>query len=221
MLGIDAPLVLPNENFDGFAARMAIAGVLPSGLHAGRFAIALEPIDVGRVGRAVVSGAVPCSVRMLSESHRAADVDPGSAARLLSGSGAASLLWVQPAGQRTVADIAVCLVNFGGGAPPGQTIVKVKKDGGVAGDSTTQCTFTYMIFAESETVYDAAHTLKNADGSDAVLLTPVQRRSPVGAYLQPADGTLGEARFNAATGLWQLMTVYREVLDTGGCGSGG
>ena len=48
VLGVDGPLIGPEENDDEFSARVALRGAIPAiADHFGRFAITLEPIPAG------------------------------------------------------------------------------------------------------------------------------------------------------------------------------
>ena len=57
VLGIDGPLITPAANAGQFRQRPAFAGSSPTiAGHAGKFAVALEPIKSGKIGRCIVSG---------------------------------------------------------------------------------------------------------------------------------------------------------------------
>jgi hypothetical protein len=85
---------------------------------------------------------------------------------------------------------------------PSCYLVKVLLDGGVAGDSTTRCTFTYAIYRRGGVVTDV-------DDQLAKLLTPAAARTSVGTYTAAADGTGGMAAI-APDGTWLLLAALDE-----------
>lgn len=122
VLGLTSPLFLPHEALASFQAQVAIAGVTPTTDHTGKFAILLEPIPNGKLGRAAIDGVVVVRVKMNSEGDRYADVLPGNGLRLQSAAaGALSLLWVQPVAQRDDPTIAWVIGRFGGAGGTAQT----------------------------------------------------------------------------------------------------
>ncbi len=120
VLAIASPIITPNVNADAFKERVALRGVLPEARHKGRFAVLLEPAAVGALARAVVGGVCSVRVQMANENDCYAEVQPGATAQLVSGSsGAAYLLWVQPAAEREVPDVAWTIARLG--VPAGYT----------------------------------------------------------------------------------------------------
>lgn len=140
ILGVDGPLLTPTENEGEWLNQPTLVGSTPTTAHAGRMAILLEPAVEGRIARAVVSGVCQARVRMLSESHRLADVDPGATGQLLSGTaGAVQILWAEPVEDRVDPTIARAVVRIGGaGADAGRLNARViawqavRSSGGVA-----------------------------------------------------------------------------------------
>jgi hypothetical protein len=203
VLGISAPLFTHTDNADEFKNRVALSGVKPTAAaHLGKFAILLEPMKDGAIGRACVSGVCPARIYIEEDWHQYADVEDNQPAHLKSRpSGAAQILWKET-GEGADKWAIVRL-----GTPSSDLfIVKVKKDGGVAGDDTTDCTFTYSIH-----MLDAA-TLTNplAEG-----LTPKRKRLPKTTYIAGGDSTWGMATFKNES--WSLLDVYEELPDTSVC----
>jgi hypothetical protein len=65
-------------------------------------------------------------------------------------------------------------------------------DGGVAGDTSTTCTFTYTVYdLDKETILD-----KNADGEQATLMTPEKSRLVKVKYTTPSSYNLGLAFYD-------------------------
>jgi hypothetical protein len=125
ILGVTGPIISRADNVATFQDRIALRGVTPTSAHAGRFVVLVDAIPNGTIGRAYVSGACLARVRMLDEAHTLADVDDGSAAQLVSGeTGAASLVWVEPIGERADPTIAWTLIRFGGGGGGGSVTIE-------------------------------------------------------------------------------------------------
>ncbi len=117
-LEIAGPIFEPSDNLDEFKSRVAVSGVAPVDDRRGRFAILLEPMADGAMGKACILGSCVTRVEMLDESHTFADTVDGRMDALVSGSsGAAQLLWVQPEAQRDVPEIAWAIARLG---PPVQ-----------------------------------------------------------------------------------------------------
>ena len=95
VLGIDGPVIGPDDNLVEFQGRLTLSGVTPvAGMHDGRFVILLDPLGAGRIGRACASGLTVARVDVSDVSHGYADIDDGDASHLASGdSGAAAILW--------------------------------------------------------------------------------------------------------------------------------
>ncbi|MBN2584881.1 MAG: hypothetical protein JXL80_17585 [Planctomycetes bacterium] len=102
VLGIDGPLIIPENNEEEFADRVVMSGVtatLPD--HLGRFVILLEPLAAGQeggegdVGLACASGVCPAKLNVTNENHRFADIDHEEGVGFLTTrpSGAATILW--------------------------------------------------------------------------------------------------------------------------------
>ncbi len=204
VLGISAPLFTPTDNADEFKNRVAITGVKPTTAHLGNFAILLEPMKNGAIARACVSGVCPARIYIEEEWHQYADVEDNQPAHLKSRpSGGAQILWKESgSGAEKMAIVRV-------GTPSSDLfIVPVKKDGGVAGDDTTDCTFTYSIYR-----------LDDTELSDALAeaLAPKRKRLPLTTYIAAADSTWGLATFRGDA--WSLLDVYEELPDTSVCNS--
>jgi hypothetical protein len=94
VLGIDAPVFTPTDSLETFTNGIALVGVTPTDSHAGNFAVLVEPIQAGQIGRACILGACPVKVNVVSASDAFADVEASVTTRLKSGSsGAARILW--------------------------------------------------------------------------------------------------------------------------------
>lgn len=95
ILGIDGPVIEPDNNLQEFVNRRVMIGVVPTEKkHWGRFAILTQPIDRDRFGLACVSGIYVARVEIVKETHIFADVKTDEVMHLKSDdSGAAQILW--------------------------------------------------------------------------------------------------------------------------------
>ena len=115
VLGIDGIVFTPTDNEEGFKDRPALKGDTPTAPdHYGKFAILLEPVAAGQLGRALLVGVVPVQIAVTDEDHRFADISDGSRNTLASTpSGAARILY-QESGTGT----KWALVLVGSWGPP-------------------------------------------------------------------------------------------------------
>ncbi|MCP4248094.1 MAG: hypothetical protein GY778_13690 [bacterium] len=158
VLGIDGVLIEPQDDEDEFTARVLLSGLTPDpDLHAGKFVVLLEPGAPGDLGRAVIDGVVQVQVKMIDEAHGYADVADADNAKLESGAtGPAQLLWVQSVSDRSVADVAWCVVRLGGDRimPPAYKTVADESEGEIdvkrvnADGTTTGEAETWQVFSE-------------------------------------------------------------------------
>lgn len=99
VLGLGPPIILPADNEAEFVRRPTFEGDVPvKATHGARFAILLEPIASGDIGKAVVSGVtvgrVHVTTAQLADPPMRAEIDDTDSSRLaLSASGPAEVLW--------------------------------------------------------------------------------------------------------------------------------
>lgn len=95
ILGIDGPVIEPENNPHEFVNRSVMIGVVPTEKkHWGRFAILTQPIEKDRLGLACISGIYRARVEIIKERHIFADVKTDEVEYLKSDdSGAAQILW--------------------------------------------------------------------------------------------------------------------------------
>ena len=140
VLGLRDVAITPSANLTQFLAGPILTGVVPAAdTDKGKFAVAVEPIAPGKLGRAWVSGVCLCRVNIVSANDKNADVTDGDATQLTSGDGIAQILWSE-----TGTGTKWALVRLGGGSP-GVTPCLVKKDGGGDADGTHFASWTYCI----------------------------------------------------------------------------
>jgi hypothetical protein len=98
VVGLEAPLIDPADNLNGFLATIAFSAIAPnSDLHGLRIAITQEPIPTDGIGKAIVSGISPARVTITDESHGYAAVATGTVDTLESAeAGTMRLLWKAP-----------------------------------------------------------------------------------------------------------------------------
>lgn len=115
VLGIDSPVITPDENADEFARLVLLNGVAPvAGTHEGKFVVTLQSIPDGQSGLAVISGAVAVQVDIQTEGDAFCDIADGDTAKLKSGTGSARILW---AAGTTGTQWAIVLMGAGVSAP--------------------------------------------------------------------------------------------------------
>ena len=95
ILGLDEPLVLPEDNESEFANRVALIGKTPSFVeHRGKYAVLLEALKTDTLGQGMVSGICTARLSVQDEDHSFAEVKDGECAYLLSRpTGSAQILW--------------------------------------------------------------------------------------------------------------------------------
>lgn len=96
VLGLDGPIIGPDENQESFQNELAFNGVVPqAGAHRGKFAILLEPVAADAIAhRACVAGVTVALVRISDPGHQYADIAPDACEYLEScESGGALILW--------------------------------------------------------------------------------------------------------------------------------
>lgn len=95
VLGIDGPLITPEDNAEEFKGRVVLKGAMPAlDDHLGRFVVLVEPIREDQIGLAYFDGVCPARVDVEDEEHRFADIKPDDATSLESrDDGAAAILW--------------------------------------------------------------------------------------------------------------------------------
>jgi len=124
VMGIDAPIILPGSegNEDEFKRQVALSCVVPTeadhGSGGGRFVILLEPLAVGAIGRATVSGVSIVRLEVANDTDTQADVIDGDSSKLVTATnGAAQILWRED-------------VDTSGGPATGWAIVRLGASGG-------------------------------------------------------------------------------------------
>lgn len=95
VLGIDGPLIGPDDNLDEFQNRVVLQAKTPRHTdHLGRFVVLLEPVREGQIGLAYLDGVCPARLDVQDEDHAFADIQDDDASALVSrDDGAASILW--------------------------------------------------------------------------------------------------------------------------------
>lgn len=94
VLGLDEPLILPEDNLPVFGRGPVWKGVTPTSLHAGRFVILTRPLASGAIGPAVISGVTVAKVDFAAGMAGYAEAGAGETACLEAVSdGSARVLW--------------------------------------------------------------------------------------------------------------------------------
>lgn len=116
VVGLGDPLFDPATAEDAFKDQLAFIGQMPTIDHEGKFAILLEPVPAGKLGRACLFGVCPTQIIITDEAHAFADIYPSVTATLYGAeSGAAQILWKQSG---TGLKWAMVRIGSPGGAAP-------------------------------------------------------------------------------------------------------
>lgn len=142
VLGVDAPVIFPADNLDEFKNKLALRAVTPTADHRGRFVVLMEPLKAGAIGTACAAGVCCVKVSAAHDGLRFADITDGDANHLTASvTGAALILWKE-SGTGAVWSI----VRLGIPPPLGATFrVALTQDGGDAGGSGSDCSWTYTL----------------------------------------------------------------------------
>ena len=185
VFGLTDAAITYGENADEFFQRVVADGELPDDELP--FAIAVEAIPDGLIGKAVVVGAVQVLLHVINENHRFALVESGQLGWLKTGAtGPAQIVWMEAAEDREDPDYAWAIVILGGGGSAGLAMfpVTVTIDGGSAGTVSTTCSYTYEVKALDGSVIGTGKT-------------PERRRYPNVPYTTTPSNTPGEAYYDS------------------------
>jgi hypothetical protein len=97
IVGVQVPIIPPKDNLQEFQNKLAMIGVMPAD-HVGKFAVLLEPLASGAIGRAVIAGVAICRLMVNpAQLYAFAQVIPGNPDALQNvPHGSARVLWIQP-----------------------------------------------------------------------------------------------------------------------------
>lgn len=93
VLSVVGPLLTPTQNLNEFESSVKLAGYTPSSGTPGKFAITLEPIASGAIGRAVIAGVAIVQVEVTDSTHTRADTTSVTTKLTSSLTGSAEILW--------------------------------------------------------------------------------------------------------------------------------
>lgn len=207
ILMLGTPVVDPADDEAAFRADVHINGVFPSGRSLSNIAVMGEQTEDGQTGKAAVFGVVPARVDFQSTSHQFATPVVGQSVLQSAAEGNIEIVW-----SPGLLGEQWCLVWLarGGSVFTDQVIVvRVQNDGGVAGDLSSSCTFTYAIWD------NYANYL--VDDPLATGLAPAQIRLPNTKYVAANDNSRGLAFYDTEASLWRLLYCFRERPDVGDC----
>jgi hypothetical protein len=92
-VGLEGALINPIENEIGFIGGINIGAIVPTFNHVSRFAIALEPIKPGRMGKALLYGITPALIDVVSLGHKFCQPVDGDVTLTTVDFGGARLIW--------------------------------------------------------------------------------------------------------------------------------
>lgn len=119
VVGLGDPVITPDDDLDEFKGRIVLEAVTPTEAdHKGKFALLLEPLAEGAIGRACVCGACVVQVELTDEDHEFADVTDSDATKLTScDDGSALILWIEDAGTSVAVGTKWAVVLLQGKSP--------------------------------------------------------------------------------------------------------
>jgi len=205
VLALGLPIIVPADNESEFEQQVMFEGGTPSvPADLGEWAVCLEPIPAGKIGRARASGL--CQVRLYvpdgQEEYEFADVADGATGYLLlQREGPAQVLWRESGFSSDVEDLKWALVRIGR-APLADRVfaVLVTEEGGAAGGPSTDCAFTYTV-----------NTLQGEQLTTGLM--PKRPRFSTTEYNQPTANSPGLAYLDA-NGDLQLYEAAQETPKT-------
>jgi hypothetical protein len=115
VVGIDGVLFSPDDNLNEFLSRVVLSGGIPYSVsHRGKFAILLDPIADGRIGRAWVGGVCQVPVIVNDEGHKWAAIVDGETGHMETkcAGGGVRILHLEPAGSGSGDETRWAVVRF-------------------------------------------------------------------------------------------------------------
>ena len=95
IVGLNEPVILPEDDLDAFKDDVTIAAIAPSiSSHLSRFAVMVEPVESGQPGSAAIAGVVAVMVKCLCSIHQYARIASGVSYGLVSDFGGYPLVWI-------------------------------------------------------------------------------------------------------------------------------
>lgn len=202
VVGLDGLVIGPDDNDREFRHRVVMKGVKPDeDKHQGKFAIYVEPVASGKLGRAVVAGLCQVKLNVPNEENepRFAEMEDGVTGNLKATTyGSAVILWRE--GGTGVQWAVVRLGNL-----PILFPVELEQYGGEQGDDKNPATWTYN-------VKDAFTGETLEDGVDPTADQHKWKRPSVG-WMIPA--TFGYAHYNGDGDL--VLGWINEMVDQEPC----
>lgn len=185
VLGISGVIIDPATDLEGFRERPRLTGTTPATAdHLGRFAVALEGIGAGEIGRAAVAGLVICQINAASgeETITHADIDDGDSTRLTVNAAGSARIIHRESGTGAQWGL-VSLGNPAGGSSSEIFAIGMQRTGGTGGGATSQASYTY--------------TITRAIGGES-LGTSINPSSSPHKWRRPSRGQLNQATYGIA-----------------------
>lgn len=189
VLGISGPLIDPADNEEEFRTNLAFAGASPSvDTHNGRFAITLEPIKAGKIGRAVIVGLAACTVAVSDAAHGYANIADGQTDKLSSSAARGVPIYTKESG--TGDKLAVVILG-------GQVLRQAR---GIAFTATTSFTASSASVAASVSSYWDGYS----PGSS---LTVYNVAASSDYIFEGASGAKGKAEWNDRAARYEIYQM--------------
>ncbi len=170
IVGLASPIFcesgsVPDSAMASFTSQVAFNGVVPTDDHAAKFAVLLEPIAAGSVGRACINGICVANVDVLDADHKFAKSSAGATSCLSSSdSGAAMILWRENVSQ----GVALAVIRIGNPAGAGTAAIPVKLSASNGNGSYTgkEQTWNGLVWADKSGAQNiTAYNLVETTGS--------------------------------------------------------
>jgi len=169
IVGIDGPVISPTDNLIEFQNRIVLSGVGP---YPGQFAVLLEPLKAGAIGRACVSGECVCRVNATDSGHQFAEATTDPTRLESAASGSAAILYKE------------------GGTGEKWTVVRLGNSPGSAAPRVHRFAPGYMIGGPQPSWYEAMTPAGNGVSGAAGPLPVPSPLSLTTDFLCEESGTL-------------------------------
>lgn len=205
VLGITGPIITPAANLDEFQRQVALNGTTPAAAQAGNFAVMMDAVPAGWIGRGVVSGVTPCQVKVGSGGF--ADLLAGDVTQLQQqGGGGAQILWQDPA--VSVGGTAWAVVRIGASGKGG--LIGCSLLGDTASYASTPIVWTPSNNTAPPGLYDTSGFV--AAATPAVITIPTD-----GLYTVHVAAFLGDTTISSGQPFIGYLTLGLDSYSLAAC----
>lgn len=189
VLGLGEALISPDDEEEEFLVKPAYHGAQPQAVtngttHVGAWAMLLEPIADGEIGRAIIHGDIACTIDITHPWHDHVDIHHGSFTATSNWYGSAQILWP--------------LQDPTDGRPTGEQLARIRLSNFVPAEMYGRVEELYGIDAD-----DCGDVMLMWEGSDVVMVTGCYKTLTVADNL-PADTNV-RMRYVRQKHVWQII----------------